>query len=145
MHPDLKPGLRFEWTYTIPLRATVPNLYHDTPFCRDMPEVLATGYLVGIMELACINGIMPYVDWPREQSVGVMVNFSHQAASPPGMTVTIKGELLEVAGRRLTFCVAAWDGHDLISEGTHQRAIIAPEKFNARLAHKIASANPAAA
>jgi fluoroacetyl-CoA thioesterase len=137
MHPDLKPGLRFEWSYTVPARSTVPNLYHDTAFCRDMPDVLATGYMVGMMELACLNGIMPYVDWPREQSVGTMVNFTHLAATPPGLTVTIKGELVEVAGRRLRFRVAAWDGHDLISEGTHERTIIAPDKFNARLASKI--------
>jgi len=40
MSPELQPGLRFEWSYTIPARATVPNLYHDTAFCRDMPDVL---------------------------------------------------------------------------------------------------------
>jgi hypothetical protein len=46
MSPELQPGLRFAWQYTLPPRATVPQLYHDTPFCRDMPAVLATGYLV---------------------------------------------------------------------------------------------------
>lgn len=50
MCPTFQPGLRFEWRYTIPARATVPQLYHDTPFCLDMPDVLATGYLVGMMK-----------------------------------------------------------------------------------------------
>jgi fluoroacetyl-CoA thioesterase len=50
MSPELQPGLRFAWQYTVPPRATVPQLYHDTRFCRDMPELLATGYLVGMME-----------------------------------------------------------------------------------------------
>lgn len=136
MSPDLKPGVTFEWTYLVPERATVPNLYHDTVFCRDMPDVLATGYMVGIMELACVNGIMPFVDWPREQSVGVLVNFSHLAATPPGMTLTIKGEVLEVDGRRVKFRVEAWDGMDKITEGMHERMIILPEKFNARLQEK---------
>ena len=136
MSPDLKPGVSFEWTYTVPERATVPKLYHDTGFCLDMPDVLATGYMVGMMELACVNGIMPYVDWPREQSVGVYVNFSHLAATPPGMTLRIRGEVIEVDGRRVKFRVEAWDGVDKITEGMHERMIIDPAKFNARMADK---------
>lgn len=136
MSPDLQPGIRFEWTYTVPERATVPQLYHDTAFCRDMPDVLATGYMVGMMELACLNGIMPYVDWPREQSVGVLVSFSHLAATPPGMTLRICGEVTEVDGRRVKFRVEAWDGTDKITEGVHERMIIDPVKFNARMADK---------
>ena len=136
MSPDLKPGITFEWTYVVPERSTVPRLYHDTHFCLDMPDVLATGYMVGLMELACTNGIMPYVDWPQEQSVGVHVSFSHLAATLPGMTLQIRGEVVEVEGRRVKFRVEAWDGIDKITEGTHERMIIIPEKFNARLAEK---------
>jgi len=137
---ELKPGIRFEWTCQVPPRATVPALYHDTAFCRDMPDVLATGYMVGMMELACVNGIMPYVDWPREQSLGVHVSFSHLAATPPGMTLTIKGEVIEVEGRRVKFRVEAWDGIDRITEGVHERMLISPDRFNARLAEKKAKA-----
>ena len=136
MSPDLQPGIRFDWRYTIPERATVPNLYHDTAFCRDMPDVLATGYMVGMMELACTNGIMPYVDWPREQSVGTTVNFRHLAASSAGMTLEIKGEVVAVEGRRVIFRVEAWDGIDKICEGTHERTVIDAEKFNANMAAK---------
>jgi fluoroacetyl-CoA thioesterase len=140
MNPDLKPGFTFEWTYVVPERATVPNLFHDTAFCRDMPAVLATGYMVGLMELACTNGIMRFVDWPREQSVGTHVSFSHLAATLPGMTLSIKGKVIEVDGRRVKFHVTAWDGVDKITEGEHERVIIQPEKFNARLADKKAQA-----
>jgi fluoroacetyl-CoA thioesterase len=140
--PDLKPGFRFEWTYVVPERATVPRLYHDTAFCRDMPEVLATGYMVGMMELACVNGIMPCVDWPREQSVGVHVSFSHLAATPPGMTLTIRGEVTEVDGRHVKFRVEAWDGIDKITEGVHERMIIETDRFNDRMAQKKARATP---
>ncbi|HVL76266.1 MAG TPA: thioesterase family protein [Noviherbaspirillum sp.] len=136
MRETLKPGLRFEWSYVVPPRATVPQLYHDTAFCREMPDVLATGYMVGMMELACVNGIMPHVDWPREQSLGVLVNFRHLAATPPGMTLTIRGELLEVDGRQLRFRVEAWDGIDKIAEGEHERMVITPERFNEKLAQK---------
>ncbi len=136
MSPDLKPGITFEWTYVVPERSTVPQLYHDTDFCRDMPDVLATGYMVGMMELACVNGIMPFVDWPREQSVGVLVNFSHLAATPPGMTLQIRGEIIEVDGRRVKFRVEAWDGVDKITEGVHERMMILPDRFNARMEEK---------
>lgn len=136
MSPDLKPGVVFEWTYVVPERATVPRLYNDTGFCLDMPDVLATGYMVGMMELACVNGIMPFVDWPREQSVGVHVSFSHLAATPPGMTLHIRGKVIEVEGRRVKFRVEAWDGVDRITEGVHERMIIDPAKFNARMAEK---------
>jgi fluoroacetyl-CoA thioesterase len=141
MSPDLKPGIQFEWRYLVPARATVPNLFHDTAFCLDMPDVLATGYMVGLMELACTNGIMPYMDWPREQSLGIHVNFRHLAATPPGMTLTIKGEVTEVNERRVKFRVEAWDGVDKICEGEHERAIILSRLFNAKLAEKIAKAS----
>lgn len=137
MSPELIPGLRFEWSYTVPARASVPQLYHDTAFCRDMPDVLATGYMVGMMELACIHGMMPYMDWPREQSVGTMVSFEHVAATPPGMTLRIEGEVLEVDGRRVRFKVQAWDDVERICEGTHERVVIDPERFNARMARKL--------
>lgn len=136
MSPDLQPGVTFEWRYTIPERATVPNLYHDTAFCREMPDVLATGYMVGLMELACVNGIMQFIDWPREQSLGTMVNFRHLAATPPGVALLVKGEVIAVAGRRIEFRVEAWDTLDKIAEGTHERVLILPERFNEKMAEK---------
>lgn len=136
MSPELQPGLRFAWQYTVPARATVPQLYHDTAFCRDMPEVLATGYLVGMMELACVHGMMPFLDWPREQSLGTMVSFQHLAPTPPGMTLRIEGEVLEVDGERVRFRVQAWDDVERICEGTHERCVIDPVRFNARVERK---------
>jgi fluoroacetyl-CoA thioesterase len=136
MSPELQPGLRFAWQTTVPPRATVPQLYHDTPFCRDMPDVLATGYMVGMMELACVHGIMPFVDWPREQSLGTMVSFQHLAPTPPGMTLRIEGEVLAVEGKRIRFKIQAWDEQERICEGTHERCIIDTERFNRRVANK---------
>lgn len=138
MNPSFQPGLRFDWRYTVPARATVPQLYHDTSFCHDMPDVLATGYLVGMMELACLNGMRDYLDWPREQSLGTMVNFQHLAPTPPGMALHIQVEVLEVEGRRVRFQVDAWDALDKVCTGTHERHVIDAARFNDRLAQKIA-------
>ena len=137
MTSTLQSGLRFSWRYTVPARASVPALYEDTAFCRDMPAVLATGYLVGMMELACVNGIMPFVDWPREQSLGTMVDFRHLAPTLPGQTLRIEGEVIEVDGRRIKFQVQAWDDDGQVCEGFHERVLIDPARFNAKLANKV--------
>ncbi len=137
MKDTLKPGITFEWQTTVPERSVVPALYGEhIAFAQQMPEVLATGYMVGLMELACTQAIIPHMDWPAEQSLGTHVSFSHLAATLPGMTLTIRGELLEVDGRRVRFHVEAWDGLDKISEGEHERTIVIAEKFHVRLAEK---------
>jgi fluoroacetyl-CoA thioesterase len=103
---------------------------------REMPEVLATGYMVGLMEWACIEALRPHLDWPREQSLGTHVNFSHLAATPPGLTVTVDVRLDKVEGRKLSFSVAAHDGVDKITEGTHERVVIDSARFAARVDEK---------
>jgi fluoroacetyl-CoA thioesterase len=53
----------------------------------------------------------------------------------------VKGEVLEVDGRRVRFRVEAWDDVERICEGTHERVVIDPARFNARLAGKIEKAS----
>jgi hypothetical protein len=50
MSPRFQPGIRFEWHDTVPERAAVPALYHHTPFCPGMPEVLAAGCVAGMVD-----------------------------------------------------------------------------------------------
>ena len=133
MKDSLKPGLTFEYQYVIPEDKTVPHLYPDIAESQVMPNVFATGFMVGLVEFACIQAINPHIDWPKEQSVGVHVDLSHTAATPPGFTVTVKGTLEEVKGRKLTFSITADDGVDQITKGTHQRFIIDAEGFNSQL------------
>lgn len=139
MSPDLKPGVQFDFNYTVPDSKTVPRLYPEWLEFQDMPDVFATGYLIGLMEGVCQLSIKPFLDWPREQSVGTHVNFSHLAATPPGLTVRVHCEVVSVDGRKVTFSASAHDGHDLISEGTHERVIIDAARFNQRLQSKRAA------
>jgi fluoroacetyl-CoA thioesterase len=69
--------------------------------------------------------------------VGIEVKLNHVAATPPGLTVTVKGRLEKVDGRKLSFSLVADDGVDTISEGTHDRFVIDAEKFNAKMAAKV--------
>ena len=66
------------------------------------------------------------------------VDVSHLAATPPGMTVTVDVECIDVTGPRVSFKVKAHDGMDLIGEGRHERFVVKWDKFNARLAEKVA-------
>lgn len=140
MLPSLKPGLKFTFDYKVPLERTVPCLLPESPEFQQMPQVLATGYMVGLFEWACIQAMNPHLDWPREQSVGVEVRLSHLAATPPGLTVRVSGELVKMEGRRLEFAMQGHDGVELISEGTHGRYIIDAGRFNEKAAAKRAAA-----
>jgi fluoroacetyl-CoA thioesterase len=136
MKDTLRAGLTYQFRFTIPATKTVPHLYPESAMFQEMPQVFATGFMVGLMEWACIEAIRPHLDWPREQSVGTMVNFTHLAATPPGLTVTVNVRLESVDGSHLAFFLAAHDGIDKIAEGTHQRFVIDAARFTARVAEK---------
>jgi fluoroacetyl-CoA thioesterase len=140
MKETLKPGIRYEHRFVVPQSKTVPALYPESDEFMAMPEVFATGFLVGFLEWACIKAINPHLDWPQEQSVGTYIDVSHEAATPPGLEVTATVELIAVDGRKLIFIVEARDGIDLISRGRHERFVINREKFDAKLVAKKSNA-----
>lgn len=136
MQETLQAGLSHEFSFVVPQTKTVPYLYSESPEFQVMPEVFATGFMVGLIEWTCIQLLEAHLDWPREQSVGTHVDFSHIAATPPGFTVTVRVRLERVEGRKLIFSVEADDGVDPICQGTHERFVIDAAKFNARVAEK---------
>jgi fluoroacetyl-CoA thioesterase len=136
LKPSLQPGLRYELRFVVPTTKTVPALYPEAEEFQAMPEVFATGFLVGFLEWACLKAIMPHLDWPLEQTVGTHIDVSHAAATPPGMEVVANVELLAVEGKKLVFAVRAHDGVDLISEGRHERHVVVKERFEARVRAK---------
>ncbi len=137
MIETLSPGLTHEFTFTVPASKTVPLLYPEASEFQVMPKVLATGFLVGLVEWTCIQMITPHIDWPNEQTVGIGMNINHTAATPPGFKVTVATNLVSVEGKRLGFEFTAHDGVDSICNGTHERFIINAEKFNSKLEEKI--------
>lgn len=136
MKESLKPGIRYIHKYTLPPSKTVPALYPEAEEFLAMPEVFATGFMVGFLEWACIKAINPHIDWPREQTLGTHIDVSHEAATPPGLEVTATVELVAVEGRKLVFAVEAHDGVDLIARGRHERFIIDKQRFEAKLKNK---------
>lgn len=137
MKDTLQPGIRYEHKFLVPSSKTVPALYPEAEEFLAMPEVFATGFMVGFLEWACIKCINPHIDWPIEQTVGTHINVSHQAATPPGLEVTASVKLVEVDGRRLVFEVEAHDGVEVISKGLHERFVINRAKFDAKVESKM--------
>ena len=136
MKASLIPGLSHELRFRVPETKTVPNLYPESPEFQAMPEVFATGFMVGLIEWACILTVNSHLDWPDEQTVGIRIDVDHTAATPPGFEVCASVRLIEVDGRRLVFDAELNDGVDTISKGTHERFIINAEKFNRKVRQK---------
>jgi fluoroacetyl-CoA thioesterase len=133
--PTLAPGLEGELRFVVPVAKTVPHLYPESPGFAAMPEVLATGFMVGLVEWACIDLVEPHLD-EGEMSLGVHVDLSHDAATPPGLEVTVRVRLEEVDGRRLAFAAEADDGQDRICAGRHGRFVVDRARFEAGVARK---------
>jgi len=137
MKPSLKAGLKHRFSYTVPEAKTVPHLYVKAPELQEMPEVFATGFMVGLMEWTCVQLLVPHLD-EGEGSLGVHIDVSHKAATPPGLTVTVEAECVEVRGPRARFTLRAHDGIDEIGSGTHERFILSWDRFNKSVAAKAA-------
>jgi fluoroacetyl-CoA thioesterase len=104
MKATLKPGLKHTLTFTVTDQQTVPEFYPQSPMFRTMPRVFATGYMVGLFEWCCTELLNMHLD-PGECSLGVHVDFSHLAATPPGMTVTVECECTAVDGKNAPWSI----------------------------------------
>ena len=133
MSKSLNIGMEHTFSFTVPQSKTVANLYPESAEFQLMPEVFATGFMVGFIEWTCIQAINPHIDWPNEQTVGIHVNLSHTSPTPPGMEITAHVVLKEFKGKRLLFEVVASDEEGDICRGTHERFIINAEKFNEKV------------
>lgn len=136
MKDTLVVGLEHTFSFIVNETKMVPALYPESAEFKVMPNVFATGYLVGFIEWTCILALNPHLNWPEEQSVGTHIDVNHIAATPPGMEVTAKVKLIEIDGRRLVFQVEAYDSIDLIAKGMHERFIINKDKFDRKLKEK---------
>ena len=61
MKPTLKAGLKHSFSYTVPAGKTVPHLYEESPELAEMPEVFATGFMIGLMEWTCVQLLRPQI------------------------------------------------------------------------------------
>jgi fluoroacetyl-CoA thioesterase len=100
-----------------------------------LAAVLSTPTMIAMMEQAAIEAIKSFLD-AGESSVGMSIEVTHTAATPPGHRARAEAELTKVEGRRLEFSVRAFDDVEQIGSGSHRRAVVDAAKFNDRLKAK---------
>jgi len=125
----LKPGIEAQKTEIVTDKNTAAALGSGGI------AVYATPAMIALMEgaaFSAVGSILP----PGWSTVGTELNIKHLAASPLGMNVYARAELLGIDGRVLSFKVEAFDEAGKIGEGTHNRFIIEVEKFLAKVEGK---------
>jgi predicted thioesterase len=91
-------------------------------------DVYATPAMIALMENTAYKSVAGYLE-DGCGSVGTLMNVKHLSATPIGVEVVCKSQLVEVDGRRLVFEVKAYDKAGLIGEGTHERFVIDNKRF----------------
>jgi fluoroacetyl-CoA thioesterase len=120
--PDLKPGMVHEEELVVEERHTAAHLGSSGL------KVLATPVMIALMEGAARNLVDPNLE-PGFMTVGTAVNIRHLAATPEGMRVRARAELVSIEGHRLNFKVEVFDEREKVGAGTHSRAIINMRRF----------------
>jgi len=118
----LEPGLVAEITHV------VAEVDTAVTYGSGLVPVLSTPHLIALMEAVSQAAIEPHLA-QGESAVGIHVDMVHLAATPVGMEVRVRSELVEVKGRRLSFRVEAWDEVERIGEATHERFVIDEQRF----------------
>jgi fluoroacetyl-CoA thioesterase len=126
----IEPGLSNEMTIIVQTSDTARESGGES-----LPPVLSTPKVISYLERTAHYSILPYLK-EGQTSVGTIVNVRHLGASPIGMNVRFRSELLEVDRRRLLFKVEAWDEVEKVAEGEHERFIIDQSRFDERLEAK---------
>jgi predicted thioesterase len=93
--------------------------------------------MVNLMEAAALQAVERFMP-AGHQTVGTHLDVKHFAATPVGLRVRARAELVGIAGRTLTFKIVAEDEREKIGEGTHERLIINVERFDQRMQKKLA-------
>ena len=71
-------------------------------------RVLATPFLIMLLEMTCRNSVIPLLAEGHD-TVGTHVDIKHLAATPLGMSVTFRSEVMSADDKRINFKVEAFD------------------------------------
>lgn len=126
----LKPGLSATVEIVVGTRDTAAHVGSGKI------GVLATPILVTLLESAALQAVEKFMP-AGQQTVGTRLELSHTAATPVGMRVRARAELVQVEGRKLTFKLHAEDETETVGGGTHERLIISVDRFDQRMQKKL--------
>ena len=126
---ELVPGLHAEVEHTVTDADSASN------WGSGLVPVFSTPALVGLMESTAVAALTGRLA-PGQTTVGAHIDVRHLAATPIGMQVRARAELMGVEGRRLVFKIQAWDESELIGEADHERFVVDEAKFIGRVQAK---------
>jgi len=106
-------------------------------FGSGLVEVLATPVLVGFCE-ECARLMVEPLLAIGQKTVGTHIDLHHLAATPAGIQVSVRAELVEINDRLLRFDIEAWDEVERVCRGKHERFIIDSKRFEDGIADKLA-------
>ncbi len=129
MSNELKVGLVGETEHKVTDQDTAAR------WRSGLVDAYSTPSLIGLTENASVIAVEKYLE-DNQTCVGVEVSIRHLAATPVGMIVKARAELVEIDGRRLKFRVEAWDEKEKVCEGWHSRAIVDRSRFTDKLTQK---------
>ena len=95
-------------------------------------EVFATPAMVALMENTAVHCLEGQLE-EGQDTVGIEINVKHIKATPAGGKVNCKAKVTEIEGRRIRFEIEAEDEKGQIGYAIHDRFIIDPVKFMAKL------------
>lgn len=131
-------GAHNDKSFTVTAAKLVPALYPEFDSFRAMPGVFATGFLVGFVEAACLELMQRFLA-EGQATVGIHIDLTHEAPTPPGVTVTASAVCVAAEGKQASFDVIVRDQFGaILGRGTHRRAVIDRAKFDGAVA-KIAA------
>ena len=90
--------------------------------------VFGTPFMLAMMESAAMQCLQPFLE-EGQGSVGTHLNVSHESPTPIGTKVRAEAEIIAADTKMVEFKVTAYDEVGLIGQGTHQRAVIASDRF----------------
>jgi fluoroacetyl-CoA thioesterase len=128
MKSTLLPGISYQLKTLVDSRQLVPALFPDCPPIATMPRVLATAWLLALMEQACILALGPHLD-ASEASVGTSIDLKHLAATPEAVSIAIEVNCIEVHKRRSVWSIVARDEVEEIGRATHERVVVDSNRF----------------
>ena len=100
-------------------------------------RVLATPVMINLFEAAALEAVDKHLP-AGYQSLGTVLNVRHIAATPVGMKIFSVARIIKVEGRTVFLAVEARDEKELIGDGLHERVVVNVEKFDQRVARKLA-------
>ena len=99
--------------------------------------VFATPGMCALMEQAATMALQEKLS-DGQTSVGTALNIEHVSATPVGMAVYAKADLLEFNGKGAKFVMEAYDEAGLIGKGTHTRVVVNALRFMEKTEGKMA-------